>query len=438
MTKVYNFDPTVNELGVYAEDFCIATTRNTIFIPGKDPDMPVMAVLGMEPEILYNQGGRYLTIAGRGMSFLAHGGFRGLSLVKEGEEAVQYLVDPSSCTISEEGGSASFYLEEYMEPGRYQVHLLWDSAASNRPEGIPEDMTGENLCVVMTQEESYRRDTYGVLAVTRTAPKEYGLQAFLNEEAFSLYEEELKAEGKEGDLLLSLRGDLIKEEDGQYRLAGQEKVCYHQQYPEIYRKRTGGDTEKWQCEGSAMDGELTTLGAKTTVRKGRSHITLTKGKEMVVPVYNQKGEVISGDTLSTGEEYLEVGWDSSYSFLQSVGGFLIDLRYGVFGRMNDTEELSEDVTAPYYDIVSFGGGLDLSFMTPGRKQRKARENRGEEELLDLYQNGQHQRTGSFRRPKLYRRKCSREGGCDGHRGRGAGTSGCAVWTKWKTGRVSGY
>lgn len=107
VTKVYNFDPKVNELGVYAEDFCIATTHNTIFIPGKDPDMPVMAVLGMEPEILYNQGERYLTIAGRGMSFLAHGGFRGLSLVKEGEETVQYLVDPSSCTISEEGGSAS-------------------------------------------------------------------------------------------------------------------------------------------------------------------------------------------------------------------------------------------------------------------------------------------------------------------------------------------
>ena len=372
VTKVYNFDPTVNELGVYAEDFCIATTRNTIFIPGKDPDMPVMAVLGMEPEILYNQGGRYLTIAGRGMSFLAHGGFRGLSLVKEGEETVQYLVDPSSCTISEEGGSASFYLEEYMEPGRYQVHLLWDSAASNRPEGIPEDMTGENLCVVMTQEESYRRDTYGVLAVTRTAPKEYGLQAFLNEEAFSQYEEELKAEGKEGDLLLSLRGDLIKEEDGQYRLAGQEKsVTINNTL-----KYTGSALEVTQENGSvrvAMDGELTTLGANTTVRNGRSHITLTKGKEMVVPVYNQKGEVISGDTLSTGEEYLEVGWDSSYSFLQSVGGFLIDLRYGVFGRMNDTEELSEDVTAPYYDIVSFGGGLDLSFMTPGGAA-KAREN----------------------------------------------------------------
>lgn len=70
---------------------------------------------------------------------------------------------------------------------------------------------------------------------------------------------------------------------------------------------------------------------------------------------------------------MEVSWVSSYSFLQSVGGFLIDLRYGVFGKMNDTEEDQEDVTADYYDIVSFGGGLDLSFMTPGGAQ-KAREN----------------------------------------------------------------
>ena len=83
VTKVYNFDPAVNELGVYAEDFCIATTENSIFIPGKDPDMPVVSVLGVQPEILYNEGGRYLTIAGKGMSFLKHAGFRGLELVKE-------------------------------------------------------------------------------------------------------------------------------------------------------------------------------------------------------------------------------------------------------------------------------------------------------------------------------------------------------------------
>lgn len=79
-----------------------------------------------------------------------------------------------------------------------------------------------------------------------------------------------------------------------------------------------------------MDGELTTLGANTTVRNGRSHITLTKGKEMVVPVYNQKGEVISGNTLSTGEEY-PGGWLGQLLQFSAKRGrhFLIDLRYGV-------------------------------------------------------------------------------------------------------------
>lgn len=105
MTKVYNFDPAVNELGVYAEDFCIATTENSIFIPGKDPDMPVVSVLGVQPEILYNEGGRYLTIAGKGMSFLKHAGFRGLELVKEEDETVRYAVATDACSVSEDGNS---------------------------------------------------------------------------------------------------------------------------------------------------------------------------------------------------------------------------------------------------------------------------------------------------------------------------------------------
>lgn len=135
MTKVYNFDPAVNELGVYAEDFCIATTENSIFIPGKDPDMPVVSVLGVQPEILYNEGGRYLTIAGKGMSFLKHAGFRGLELVKEEDETVRYAVATDACSVSEDGNSAVFYLEEYMETGRYQVHMKWDSAEANRRKG---------------------------------------------------------------------------------------------------------------------------------------------------------------------------------------------------------------------------------------------------------------------------------------------------------------
>ena len=372
VTKVYNFDPAVNELGVYAEDFCIATTENSIFIPGKDPDMPVVSVLGVQPEILYNEGGRYLTIAGKGMSFLKHAGFRGLELVKEEDETVRYAVATDACSVSEDGNSAVFYLEEYMETGRYQVHMKWDSAEANRPEGVPEDITGDGMKVLMTDDESYRNDLYAVLAVVRKPENKYSLTAFRSEAELSRYEEQLSVDGKGKDLLLTLRGDLVKEEDGRYRMAGQDKSVTISNT----LKYTGSSFEVQETGGSvriSMNGSLTTLGANTSVRNGRSSINLESGKEIVVPVYNQSGVILSGNDLTVGQEYMEVSWDSSYSFLQSVGGFLIDLRYGVFGKMNDTEEDQEDVTADYYDIVSFGGGLDLSFMTPGGAQ-KAREN----------------------------------------------------------------
>lgn len=54
VTKVFNIDPDVNDLGVYAEEFCVGQTTNYIFIPAKDPTLPTITLHSMEPSILYN------------------------------------------------------------------------------------------------------------------------------------------------------------------------------------------------------------------------------------------------------------------------------------------------------------------------------------------------------------------------------------------------
>ncbi len=366
VTKVYNFDPEVNNLGVYAEDFCIGTTENYIFIPATDPTLPTISILSVEPEILYNDYGRYLTLTGKGMTFFEHNSFRFMELRLKENPSVSYTVDRENMSISSDGTQISFYLSEYMEPGNYEIHLLWDSAEENRPDGVPEDIFSDEMTVFMTDDEAYRNDRYGVIAVTREANNTYKARPFKSESDLEEFLEYQYSAGDEKEVLVTLRGNLVKDNDTEnYRISGNDSTitinnALHYAGNNFDVKVNGGSVE------IAMDGKLTTVGAATEVRNGTAYIRFNAGTKYVIPVYNSKGETISGGSVNTNEDYLQLSWDGGYSFLQSVGGFLIDLRYGIFGRMNDTDGKT-------YDIISFGGGLDLSFMTPGGAQT-AREN----------------------------------------------------------------
>ena len=67
--KVFDIDSDVNELGSYAEEYCLGTTENHIILPGTDKNLPAITLTGLAPEIVYNSDVRYLTVSGRGMNF---------------------------------------------------------------------------------------------------------------------------------------------------------------------------------------------------------------------------------------------------------------------------------------------------------------------------------------------------------------------------------
>jgi hypothetical protein len=71
----------------------------------------------------------------------------------------------------------------------------------------------------------------------------------------------------------------------------------------------------------------------------------------------------------SGQDLIELKWNSAVDVLQTIGGFLIDLRYGVLGKIQDENDSDKK-----YNVISFGGGLDLSFITPGGAAT-ARENK---------------------------------------------------------------
>lgn len=370
ITKVFDMDTAVNNLGYYAEDYCLGTTENFIVIPGTDPTMPAITLNDLQPKILYNKDIRYITVVGRGVNFFNATQLNKIEL--RGDNGLTYEIPITNLTIEQtKDGSAptnaSILLDEYMQPGRYQLHFLWKNDA-NEPalQGVTEDFTSAAMTVFMTSDEAFRNDKYGVVAIIRKDnANRYGITSYKDETTFA------NAKIAEDDLLLTLRGPILKEsKDGKtrYRIAGNNSdvninnvLNYH-----------GGSLTIEETEGTAtilMDGKLTSIGANTTVRDGTAMFKLENGTDYIIPTYDSDGVIVGGSTLTSGQDFIELKWNSEVDTLQTIGGFLIDLRYGVLGKIQDASNSSKT-----YNVISFGGGLDLSFMTPGGAAA-ARENK---------------------------------------------------------------
>ncbi|MEA4961163.1 S-layer homology domain-containing protein [Lutispora sp.] len=365
ITKVYDMDEKVNELGSYAEEYCLGTTENFIILPGSDPKLPAITLADLGPKIVYNDENRYITVTGQGMSFFKSDLLNKIEL--RGENGKTYEIPIGNLTF-EQGDkpkTVTMLLNGYMEPGPYQLHFIWKMNTGDPAlQGVPEDFTSRAMVVHMSSDPQYRNDQYGVVTVQRGENKKYEVVAYKNETKFT------EAAVKASDLLLSFRGDILQDQDNEklYRMLGKNKNINISHMLNYYGSNL---TIEERSDGTVevlMDGKITTVGANTTVRDGTAAFRLKAGTEYIVPVYSERGEIKSGESLNVGQDYIELKWNNAFDTLRTIGGFLIDLKYGILGKIQNSEGTES------YDIISFGGGLDLGFMTPGGAA-KARENK---------------------------------------------------------------
>lgn len=365
ITKVYDMDEKVNELGSYAEEYCLGTTENFIILPGSDPKLPAITLADLGPKIVYNDENRYITVTGQGMSFFKSDLLNKIEL--RGENGKIYEIPVSNLTFEqgEKPKTATMLLTGYMEPGPYQLHFVWKMNTGDPAlQGVPEDFTSQAMVVHMSSDPQYRNDQYGVVTVQRGENKKYKVVAYKNETKFT------QAAIKSDDLLLSFRGDILQDQDNEklYRMLGKNKNINISHMLNYYGSNLTIEEKGDGTVEVLMDGKITTVGANTTVRDGTAAFRLKAGTEYIVPVYDERGEIKSGGSLNVGQDYIELKWNNAFDTLRTIGGFLIDLKYGILGKIQNYDG-SES-----YDIISFGGGLDLGFMTPGGAA-KARENK---------------------------------------------------------------
>lgn len=382
--KVFDMDENINNLGYYAEEYCLGTTENHIILPGKDAALPTITLAGLAPDIIYNRDIRYITLSGRGVNF-----FRSELLNKielRGENGTSYEI-PIDNLVFEQGSdptSVSLMLDEYMEPGRYQLHFLWKND-TNEPalDGVPNDFTSDGMIVQISSDTQYYNSYYGIVTVQRDKNDKYIAVPYKNEAELE------KAGIKESDLLLSFRGDISRDRTNQkfYRLLGKDKdvninyiLNYHGSDLTIEEKSDG-------TVEILMDGKITTVGANTTVRNGTAAFRLNGGTKYIIPEYNEDGEVEENGELVSGQDFIELKWDNAFDTLTTVGGFLIDMKYGVLGKIQNDDGTKSD-------IISFGGSLDLGFMTPGgaaaMRQNNAAGARWTTELVEVDYGDEHE------------------------------------------------
>lgn len=353
--KLFDMDESVNELGHYAEEFCLATTENHIILPGRDASLPAITLTGMAPDIIYNKEIRYITVSGQGVSFFRSDLLEKIYLYGENGNNYEISIENLLFEQGDEPQSVSIMLEEEMEPGRYQLHFLWKSNTGVQAlDGVPLDFTSEAMFVQVSSDERYNNAYYGIATVQRNGSEKYKVVAYKNESEFQ------KANIDEDDLLLAFRGDILQDKQNKnlYRLFGKDKdvnisyiLNYHGDDLSLEEKSDGS-------VAVLMDGKLTTVGANTTVRKGTAAFRFNSGTEYIIPEYDERGIVQENGELSGNKDFIKLKWDNALDTLTTIGGFLIDLKYGILGKIQNADGTKSD-------IISFGGGLDLGFMTPG-------------------------------------------------------------------------
>ena len=174
-------------------------------------------------------------------------------------------------------------------------------------------------------------------------------------------------------LLITLRGEFIKDniKENYYRAGNTQKSISINGVLDYL----GSDMTVYSENDNAivkMDGKIITTGSKTTVRDGTAAFKLNSGTTYIVPQYDDAEGTVITDSPKYGEKYIELCWDSGMDVLQTIGGFALNLKFGVLGEM--VHKVNDKTYDKVGNVISFGGSLDLSFMTPGGAQ-VARENK---------------------------------------------------------------
>ncbi len=349
------------------EENVIGSATMYILCPGGDGNVEKIFFTSISPDVVYFDGIRNLNVLGGGFDLLeAKAGYT-LRAYLVSNRDVFYDIPLNNLTFKSTG-EIEIALNKKMQVGTYE--LVFNCGEELQNAGIAQNLTSPVLMFNVSDDPSYRNDSYSTLAVViNEADREKDITySVLTFEKESLYDKH-----GEDDLLLEFKGYFGKEEkdngDIVYTsvLSGNKDTVVINEAL-VFKNGAISITEKQGDGGSIkieMNGELKTFVSDTWVSKGKITITELKNGELFELInYDDFGERYD---MSYSAQPIYLEWASEYIGYSMFDGFPIAINDAVFGKIHKRQSSDPNDEYGVFDgyTISFSGEMNLKFLVPG-------------------------------------------------------------------------
>ncbi len=367
-------------------------TERSIILPSVKGLRPEISLEALRPQKVYYKGTKAITLTGNMKGFDTLSANQGWDLylvhVATGEKVLIAKADISF--LDENYTSVSFRTDEELYLGDYTVCFEFADPALKAAFGdeITTDATLES-----SPDPRYANPSYGIIALVRNTDltrnvTEYDFYTFADEGAFQqFYDGKLRADGE-------LTGTSVTHDFGKDIEAIKEHeilVVVKGDIREMTRQVEGSDRPEKYWQAKASDGDiiinniLSYEGDKPLeLYRENNHTFIIKGDGLLkvvnsITVWRSEWKLYAQDNIVysldperlTGTIYtnnifpVELGLEGAASLIQSIGGFLIDLHYGLL-----SSEWFDDSDGRVSYGIDFGGMAAIPIADDSKTKEK--------------------------------------------------------------------
>jgi len=368
-----------------------------ILCPGSGEAVPKITFTAMNPSIIYDSGTRHLYVTGTNINYLFSSIRSGNCSLNAVSKSGQSVTVTSANILQPNANTLDVILTDAMATGSWHLQFDWtDTANTNGMVTADEQhMTAPALSFTVSDDEKYKSETYGVVAVVKIGSDSnpsYRIKSFPDESSYDTYRDHgVPDPARAGqyvkdytEILLEFRGEFtVKSSIGDPDVSGMQipsvLVATSKKTLDSNGKanvtnlvtlnncvdfENGTITLSYDISGGVIngvntkfDGDLYTSGARTSIWKGQAALTdLADGTDFALLPYDTSGTRASNIKSST----INLLWPSVYGDAQSIAGMVFNLAYGVLGVVNNDDGTEKG------RVISFTAKLDLGFLIPGQ------------------------------------------------------------------------
>ena len=370
--------------------------ERSVLLPSTAGKLSELSMAAINPKTVYTSGGRTVTVTGSMKPFAALAGSElwDLYLVHTTSDHEVKIDKKNIAFLDAEYKNMSFSTDETLEVGVYKLEFRFTDTQLKAVFG---NTFTAAVTLEVSADEKYKQMSYGLLALVRT-DDDYDFFTFADEgEYLSFYKGELSKKGEyrgndlkfnfgtkdaaqKNEILLTLRGNFkqMTREDGtkaKYWLAKKADgdiiinniLSYEGEKPlEVFMEKDsllGKDSYKVKGDG------LLKVVNSVNVWRSKWSFTVRKGFKYTLDA-ERLGTGVKGTDLT-------LSLDGAASMIQSIGGFLIDMKYGVMSA-----SFNEDSPIGMVNYgIGFGGKMSLPIKSPKNKEQPAQDLTADQEDL---------------------------------------------------------